>query len=95
MPLLQTEELKDATGIFDMNSVIAWIGFAHSIISAIPLINPKLNDWYKLEKPEVDGATIYVRPKINWLDTYIWGAFISTALFQLLFGINSILVLIN
>lgn len=95
MPFLPTEELKDTTGIFDMNSVIAWIGFALAIISAIPLINPKLNDWYKLEKTEVDGATIYVRPKINWLATYIWGAFIATALFQLLFGINSILVLIN
>lgn len=63
MPFLPTEELKDATGIFDMNSVIAWIGFALAILSAIPLINPKLNDWYKLEKTEVDGATIYVRPK--------------------------------
>lgn len=38
------------------------------------LFNPKLSDWAKMEKSEVNGTTYYLKPKVNYLALYEWGA---------------------
>ncbi len=46
-------------------------------ILLIILINPKLMDWYKMEKTEENGKTYYVKPKINAFAFYEWVYLIS------------------
>lgn len=41
-------------------------------ILLVILINPKLMDWYKMEKAEENGKTYYVKPKINAFAFYEW-----------------------
>ena len=51
------------------------------------LFNPKLADWAKMEKSEVDGTTYYLKPKVNYLALYEWGAlFFETFAAAILFA---------
>lgn len=93
MPLICNPEAQQYS-IYTLDQVVGWIGFAFGMIGALPMMNPKLNEWDRLEKTEVNGATIYVRPKINHLSTYMWGCMILVGLFHLLLIINSILMIV-
>ncbi|MFA6829924.1 MAG: hypothetical protein WCR67_04405 [Bacilli bacterium] len=55
------------------------------------LFNPKLLDWSKMEKSEVDGVSYYEKPKVNCLPLYEWVYLISTAVVLLCFIINIII----
>ena len=41
--------------------IIGVFGFA----TLISLVNPKLKNWAKMDKTEINGKTIYVKPKVN------------------------------
>lgn len=60
------------------------IGF----ILFIALFNPKLLDWARMDKTEVNGATYYLKPKYNFMALYEW-------IYLILMGISSILLFIN
>lgn len=36
------------------------------------LFNPKLKNWARLDRTEENGATYYVKPKVNFLSLYEW-----------------------
>lgn len=91
-PLIVNAEAEQYS-VYTLNQVIGWIGFALGMLGAIPLLNPKLMDWYKMEKTEVDGTTVYVRPKVNHLATYIWGCFVLVCLLHILLIINSFVMI--
>lgn len=72
-------------------SINFWIGVCFGIIGlilAVIMLNPKLVEWAKLDKTEVDGATYYVRPKKNYLAITEW-------LFIGALCVNSLLNIIN
>ncbi len=63
------------------------MGFIGSVI-IIALFNPKLRNWAKYDKSEVDGMTVYVKPKVNWLALYEWIALILYHVIALIMLIN-------
>lgn len=64
--------------------LIGFFGFA----SLIMMFNPKLLDWFKMEKTEENGTTYYVLPKFNFYAMYEW-------IFLLLSYIASFLFLLH
>lgn len=55
-----------------ISRVISIIVGVIGLIALISLINPKLSNWAKMEKAEIDGKTVYVKPKINYYALYEW-----------------------
>ncbi len=41
-------------------------------LSFFALFNPKLKNWARLDRTEENGATYYVKPKVNFLSLYEW-----------------------
>ena len=70
------------------NKPIQLIIGAIGLLSFASLINPKLANWAKMEKTEVDGKVIYVRPRINFYALYEWIYLMLMAVVSLLFFIN-------
>ena len=52
--------------------LIGILGF----LTFFALFNPKLKNWYRLDKTEENGATYYVKPKVNFLALYEWLAYL-------------------
>jgi|GEM_PF-974977 len=51
---------------------------AGGYLSFFSMFNPKLSDWAKMKRVEVDGATYYEKPKVNFLALGEWiGLFLS------------------
>lgn len=48
--------------------LVGFFGF----VSLIMMFNPKLLDWFKMEKTEDNGTTYYVLPKFNFYAMYEW-----------------------
>ena len=48
--------------------VVGVLGF----LALFALFNPKLKNWYRLDRTEENGATYYVKPKVNFLSLYEW-----------------------
>ncbi|MFA6625115.1 MAG: hypothetical protein WCS80_05075 [Bacilli bacterium] len=67
--------------------IIGIVGF----ITFFSTFNPKLFSWFKMEKAEENGKTIYVKPKINWLAMYEWIFLILMAVAVLLLFVNVII----
>lgn len=61
--------------------VVGFLGF-------FALLNPKLKDWYRLDRTEENGATYYVKPKVNYLALYEW-------IFLVLINLVAFLLFIN
>ena len=70
------------------NKPIQFIIGAIGLICFASLINPKLANWAKMEKTEVNGKVIYVRPRINFYALYEWIYLILMAVVSLLLFIN-------
>ena len=70
------------------NKPIQFIIGAIGLICFASLINPKLANWAKMEKTEVNGKVIYVRPRINFYALYEWIYLILIAVVSLLLFIN-------
>lgn len=66
--------------------VIGVLGF----LVFLSLFNPKLMNWAKMDKTEVDGTTIYVKPKRNYLAIYEWMMIVLHIVSLLLLSINII-----
>lgn len=96
-PLLspQTIAEEEKIEIFHPNIIIGWIFLAFSLLSLVQLLNPKLKDWGMMEKTEVNGATIYVRPRVNWLAFSLWSTYLLVVIYQVLFIANDILMLLT
>ncbi|MCR4698244.1 MAG: hypothetical protein K5762_02645 [Bacilli bacterium] len=60
------------------------------ILSLLSLINPKLANWFKMEKTERDGTTYYVKPKYNFYAMYEWIFLIESHIAAFLFILNII-----
>lgn len=63
--------------------------FVIGVIQVILLFNKKLKRWMYMDKTEVNGATYYVRPKVNALASLEWIFLWSQALSLLLLMISS------
>lgn len=70
------------------NKPIQFIIGAIGLICFASLLNPKLANWAKMEKTEVNGKVIYVRPRINFYALYEWIYLILMAVVSLLLFIN-------
>lgn len=73
------------------NSISIFSTIILGIFGSIGLIlffNKKLLDWPKMDKAEIDGKTIYVKPKINYLALYEW-------IYLILEGLTGIVIFIN
>lgn len=70
------------------NKPIQFIVGAIGLICFASLLNPKLANWAKMEKTEVNGKVIYVRPRINFYALYEWIYLILMAVVSLLLFIN-------
>ena len=60
-------------------------------IGLVSFFNKKLLDWPKMDKAEIDGKTIYVKPKINYLALYEWMYLILESLTGITIFINSMI----
>lgn len=60
-------------------------------ISFISFFNKKLLDWPKMDKTEVDGKTIYIKPKVNFLALYEWSFLILEGMTAIVLFINSMI----
>ena len=60
-------------------------------ISFLSIFNPKLLDWPKMEKSEVNGTTYYLKPKVNHLALYEWGFLFLEILVALVLVINGMM----
>lgn len=63
------------------------------ILLTLSLLNPKVKEWTKQDKTEVDGTTYYVRKKYNFLAITEWAGILHLALNSILFVINTIIKL--
>lgn len=70
------------------NKPIQFIIGAIGLICFASLLNPKLANWAKMEKTEVNGKVIYVRPRINFYALYEWVYLLLMAVVSLLLFIN-------
>lgn len=70
------------------NKPIQFIIGAIGLICFASLLNPKLANWAKMEKTEVNGKVIYVRPRINFYALYEWIYLMLMAVVSLLLFIN-------
>ena len=68
MTIIPNVLLVSNSFILPMTIIIGILGFLVLLSS----FNPKLLSWTKLDKAEIDGKTIYVKPKINFLASYEW-----------------------
>ena len=57
-------------------------------ITILALFNPKLRDWAKMDKTEVNGVTVYEKPRINWLALYEWISIILCHVIGLILFVN-------
>lgn len=64
--------------------VVGIFGFAFFLA----LFNPKLTQWAKMDRTEENGATYYVKPKVNALSLYEW-------IFLVLFNLTGLLLFLN
>lgn len=96
--------LLSAIGIFPLlvvkfdymlqpNYIIAYINMALGFVSILTLANPKIKTGFYLEKTEVNGATYWLRPKINWLATTIWFNYGMNIVLLITNGISAILAI--
>lgn len=94
--------LLSAIGIFPLlvvkfnymlqpNYIIAYINMALGFICILTLANPKIKTGFYLEKTEVNGATYWLRPKINWLAMTIWFNYGMNIVLLITNGISAIL----
>lgn len=86
-----TNVLRNLTSKANYNDVIAIFVGIIGILSFAALFNPRLKNWIKMERSEVDGKIVYVKPKINFLPLYEWCYLILMVLVAVLFFINVIL----
>ncbi len=80
-------------GLRHMVNMGLGVSITLGIIGAIvflAMFNPKLLDWAKMDKTEVDGVTVYVKPKINWLSLYEWITLILYHIVGMILFINVI-----
>ncbi len=54
------------------NTAITVIIGVIGLLSFLSLLNPKLANWAKMQKTEVNGKVVYVRPKVNFYALYEW-----------------------
>jgi hypothetical protein len=59
-------------------------------ILLLAMFNPKLMNWYKMEKTEENGKTYYVKPKLNFFALYEWLFLFSHYIFSFLLFLNVI-----
>ena len=57
----------------------------------LSLANPKLANWFKMEKTERDGTTYYVKPRINFYAMYEWIFLTASYVVSFLFVLNIII----
>lgn len=58
------------------------------LLCFLSLLNPKLANWAKMQKTEVNGKVVYIRPKVNFYALYEW-------IYLSLNGIVGLLIVIN
>lgn len=78
-------------GVYEMVNMNMEVRYAAAALSGVLLIlflNPKLKNWANMEKTEVNGATIWLRPKVNWMAVNLWVGYAVLALDLLLFAIG-------
>ncbi len=78
-------------GLFHLVDMGLGVSITMGIIGGIMIValfNPKLRDWAKLDRTEVDGVTVYEKPKINWLALYEWISIILCHVIGLILFIN-------
>lgn len=69
--------------VFITIGIIGLIGF-------LSLFNPKLLDWFKMDRAEENGKVIYVKPKVNWYAFYEWLYLIAMVIVGFLLLLNQI-----
>lgn len=70
-----------------MNLIPRYVACGLSVLLLASLLNPKVKNWSRMERTEVDGATYFLRPKVNWMSVNIWSA-------HLVAGLNLLLITI-
>lgn len=86
-----TNMFKHLTTGANYNDIIAiFIGVIGVVVIA-SLFNPRLKNWAKMERSEIDGKIVFIKPKINFLSLYEWIYLLVMILVAFLFFINTIL----
>lgn len=78
----------DNFALMEFNQVPTYVAMAFGIILLATLLNPKIKDWAKMQKTEVNGATYWIRPKVNWFAVSVWLSYLVNALYMVLFVIS-------
>ena len=60
-------------------------------LSLLSFVNPKLLDWPKMERSEVNGTTYYVKPKVNFLALYEWAYLLLQLVSGIIFFANALI----
>ncbi len=79
------------TFAFQLNPIVSYVMAGVSLSNMLLMFNPKLNKWDKLQKTEVNGATYWMKPKINWLATTVWYAYLVNGLLVILVMVSALL----
>lgn len=86
-------EVLAGMDLFFLHPIVGWVFFGLFALFALQLFNPKLKDWYRMDKAEEDGSVYLVRPRVNWLASMIWSGFLLVSLYQILIAANGIAML--
>ena len=74
--------------LININRIVTYVACGAGILLLLMFLNPKLKSWANMEKTEVDGATYWIRPKLNWMCITIWAGYVVMAVLCFLFAIG-------
>ena len=77
---------KDSVSLFSRVVILVF-----GVLSLLSFVNPKLLDWPKMERSEVNGTTYYVKPKVNFLALYEWAYLLLQLVSGIIFFANALI----
>lgn len=70
--------------LMPINQIPTYVSAGLGFLLLFTMLNPKIKDWAKMEKTEVNGASYWIRPKYNWLAVSVWASYLVNGLYMIL-----------
>ena len=77
--------------LLSMNQICTYVAAGISVILLLSLLNPRIKDWAKMEKGEVDGTTYWIRPRVNFMALDVWATYLVQAVLMIIFAVGILL----
>lgn len=83
------------TYFFQLNPIVSYVMAGVGGSCLLFLVNPKLKNWATLDKTEVNGTTVWLKPKYNWLAITVWYAYCANAALMVLLFVSALLSILG